>query len=95
MYAGNIVEYGSIVSIFKEPLHPYTQELIRAFPSIGSERTKLAYIPGSPPDLLNPPKGCRFNPRCKLAMEICRKESPQLLDTSNNHLISCHLVNKR
>jgi peptide/nickel transport system ATP-binding protein len=95
MYAGNIVEYGSIVSIFKEPLHPYTQELIRAFPSISSERTKLTYIPGSPPDLLNPPKGCRFNPRCRYAIEICRKEPPQLLETSSNHLVSCHLVNKR
>jgi peptide/nickel transport system ATP-binding protein len=95
MYAGNIVEYGSIISIFKEPLHPYTQELIRAFPSIRSERTGLTYIPGSPPDLLNPPKGCRFNPRCKYAIEICRKESPQLLETSSNHLASCHLVNKK
>jgi peptide/nickel transport system ATP-binding protein len=95
MYAGTMAEYGDIVSIFKEPMHPYTQDLISAFPSIYSQRVKLSYIPGSPPDLLRPPKGCRFHPRCKYAMEICRKERPLLLETKANHYVSCHLVNKQ
>jgi peptide/nickel transport system ATP-binding protein len=95
MYAGWIVEYGDIVSIFKEPLHPYTQDLIGAFPSIYSRRTRLSYIPGSPPDLLNPPSGCRFHPRCKFAMEICKKEKPALAEPSSNHYVLCHLFTKR
>jgi len=95
MYAGWIVEYGDIVSIFKEPLHPYTQDLIGAFPSIHSKRTRLSYIPGSPPDLLNPPSGCRFHPRCKYAMEICKKEKPPLIEASKDHYVLCHLLAKR
>jgi len=72
MYAGRIVEYGSAEDIFREPLHPYTQGLVKAFPSIKGERIRLTSIPGSPPDLLNPPSGCRFNPRCPYV--ICLQE---------------------
>lgn len=94
MYAGRIVEYGDIKSIYKEPLHPYTTDLIGSFPSIHAKRTKLFSIPGSPPDLLNPPEGCRFHPRCKYAMEICRKETPPMLEVKKNHFVSCHLAKK-
>jgi len=73
MYAGRIVEYGSAEDIFREPLHPYTQGLVKAFPSIKGERIRLTSIPGSPPDLLNPPSGCRFNPRCRYVMDVCKK----------------------
>lgn len=95
MYAGRIVEYGDITRIYKEPLHPYTADLIGSFPSIHAERTKLVSIPGSPPDLLNPPRGCRFHPRCKYAMEICRKEAPNMWEIKKDHFVSCHLMEKR
>jgi len=91
MYAGRGVELADTVSIFKEPLHPYTQGLLDAFPSIKSERRKLASIPGSPPNLLNPPKGCRFNPRCKYAMDICKTEPPEFKQVSQGHYVACHL----
>src|SRR6266571_314502 len=91
MYAGRIVEYGEIETIFKEPLHPYTQGLMGAFPSIKGERKKLISIPGQPPDLLHPPKGCRFNPRCPYAMDRCREEDPELKKVGPDHYVSCFL----
>ena len=73
MYAGKIVEMGDIVSLYKDPKHPYTQGLIGSFPSIKGERRELVSIPGAPPPLLNPPPGCRFHPRCPYAKDICRE----------------------
>jgi peptide/nickel transport system ATP-binding protein len=92
MYAGNVVEIGDVTKLFTKPLHPYTQGLISAFPNIREEKRKMESIPGSPPNLLNPPSGCRFNPRCKYAMEICRKEEPQLKEVSPSQFVACHLV---
>ena len=92
MYAGKIVEIGQTISIFKKPLHPYTQGLIAAFPSIKSKRMRMYAIPGNPPDLLNPPQGCRFHPRCKYAMDICLKEAPPLIEIEKGHFVACHLV---
>jgi len=95
MYAGKIAEYGDILTIFKEPLHPYTQGLLGAFPSIRAAKRRMTSIPGMPPDLLNPPSGCRFNPRCPYVMEICRKEEPQLANVGKGeHYVSCFLVEK-
>jgi len=94
MYAGNIVEIGDSVSIFKNPQHPYTVGLISSFPNIRSEKIRMTSIPGSPPDLLNPPQGCRFHPRCKYAMEICRKTHPELMVIDKNHMVTCHLYGK-
>ncbi len=92
MYAGRIVEYGDAGAIFNEPLHPYTQGLIRAFPSIKGERTRLVSIPGQPPDLLNPPPACRFNPRCPYVMDVCRKVDPTLEKVGKGeHYVACHL----
>ncbi|UCF59207.1 MAG: ABC transporter ATP-binding protein [Candidatus Bathyarchaeota archaeon] len=92
MYAGKIVEYGDVVTIFKAPLHPYTKKLISAFPSIVGTRKELASISGFPPDLLSPPQGCRFHPRCDHAKEICKTKDPPLKEeTSNNHYVACHL----
>ena len=92
MYAGQIVEYGDTRSIFEKPLHPYTQGLLGAFPSIKGERRKLISIPGQPPDLLVPPTGCRFHPRCPYVMDICKREDPKLLPVDQtNHLAHCHL----
>jgi peptide/nickel transport system ATP-binding protein len=90
MYAGKIAEYGDVVTIFKEPLHPYTQGLIGAFPAITAERTRLTSIPGAPPDLLDPPPGCRFHPRCKYAKDVCKKEEPAFSELEKHHYVSCH-----
>lgn len=96
MYAGKVVEYGDVISIFKEPLHPYTQGLIGAFPNINEkQRIKMKSIPGTPPDLLHPPTGCRFHPRCQFAMDICKKEDPELVSVGKLHSVACHLVTKK
>lgn len=92
MYAGKIVELGDVVTMFKKPLHPYTQGLILAFPNIKEEKRKMESIAGSPPNLLEPPSGCRFHPRCKYTMEICRKEDPEFKSVSEGHFVACHLV---
>jgi len=92
MYAGKVVEFSDSVGIFGEPLHPYTQGLIKAFPSIHAPKTRMTSIPGAPPDLLNPPTGCRFHPRCPYAMEICKKKEPEFFDVGKRHFVACHLV---
>ena len=92
MYAGKIVEYSNVVTIFKEPLHPYTQGLIKAFPNIDAPKTRMSSIEGSPPDLLNPPTACRFHPRCKYAMNICKEKEPEYIDIGKSHYIACHLI---
>jgi peptide/nickel transport system ATP-binding protein len=93
MYAGKIVESGSVVAIFKEPLHPYTEKLIGAFPSVVGHKKDLSAIHGFPPDLLNPPPGCRFHPRCSHATEACRTTEPKMVEADNpGHLVACHLI---
>jgi len=95
MYAGKMAEYGDIVTIFKEPLHPYTQGLIGAFPSIHAPKSRMVSIPGLPPDLLDPPPGCRFHPRCPYAMDICRNKEPPLEKIGKEErYVSCYLVTK-
>ena len=91
MYAGKIVELGDVYSMFKKPLHPYTQGLIEAFPNIKEERRKMYSIPGYPPNLLKPPPGCRFHPRCKYAMDICTQKEPPYSEISKGHYVACHL----
>ncbi len=92
MYAGHLVEYGKTSSVFAKPLHPYTQGLLGAFPSIKGPRAKLISIPGMPPDLLAPPPACRFNPRCPFVMDICRQTEPKLLPADGmDHMAKCHL----
>ena len=93
MYAGKIVEHGDIADIFKEPLHPYTQGLIGAFPSIKAAKKRISSIPGLPPDLLNPPSGCRFHPRCSYAKDLCKSEDPvEIMVSEGSHFAACHLV---
>ncbi|MGQ9459793.1 MAG: ABC transporter ATP-binding protein [Candidatus Bathyarchaeaceae archaeon] len=92
MYAGKIVEYGDVVTLFKEPLHPYTRGLMDAFPSIKAAKRNITSIPGFPPNLLNPPSGCRFHPRCPHAKEICRREEPRLIKVGGTHHVACHPV---
>ncbi len=92
MYAGHIVEYGDISAVFKEPLHPYTQGLLGAFPSIKGEKKKMISIPGQPPDLLAPPQGCPFHPRCPYKMDVCTTEFPEMKKAgSSEHYVSCYL----
>jgi peptide/nickel transport system ATP-binding protein len=94
MYAGNLVEYATIETIFSDPAHPYTKALIGAFPSIMEDRRELVSIPGVPPNLLNPPTGCRFNPRCPNRMDVCTKEKPNYLELEDGHTAACHLLSK-
>jgi len=92
MYAGKIVEQGDVVSIFKESLHPYTQGLAGAFPSIKEARRRMTSIHGTPPDLLEPPSGCRFHPRCPKAMQICKEKEPTTMRLGKeDHYVACHL----
>ena len=94
MYAGKIVELGDVMSLFKKPLHPYTQGLISAFPNLKAKKQEMISIPGSPPNLLNPPPGCRFHPRCSFAMDICKKEEPAVIEISQGHYVACHLTQR-
>jgi peptide/nickel transport system ATP-binding protein len=95
MYAGKIVEYGSSDSVYNNPLHPYTQGLIRSIPRLSGEKSELVGIPGEPPDLINPPPGCRFHPRCPFAMDVCRREEPPLVEVEKGHYVACWLYAKR
>jgi peptide/nickel transport system ATP-binding protein len=94
MYAGNIVEIGATNDIFAEPLHPYTQGLINSIPSVTGTAERLEVITGSVPNLLHPPAGCRFHPRCPFAMPICSVEKPKLEGIQENHHVACHLYGK-
>ena len=91
MYAGKIMEKADIVSLYKHPLHPYTQALINSYPSIRGEKKNLVSIPGSPPRLVSPPKGCRFHPRCSYAIDRCREEAPEIREV-DGHSVACHIV---
>ena len=90
MYAGKIVELADTVTLFKRPEHPYTQGLLTNYPSIKEEKRRFAPIAGSPPDLLSPPSGCRFHPRCPRAKESCQSEEPELIEVERGHYVSCH-----
>lgn len=92
MYAGNIVEIGSVRDVIKHPKHPYTQKLIAAFPNIYGEKKLIESIPGSPPNLLHPPKGCRFHERCSYAVEECKTDVPKAVTFENEHYAACHLL---
>jgi peptide/nickel transport system ATP-binding protein len=91
MYAGRVVEYASSVDLYSSTQHPYSQGLLKSIPNIELTDQKLEAIEGSPPDLLNPPKGCRFWPRCSFVMPECRIEEPPLFGTKKNHLVRCYL----
>ena len=91
MYGGQIMEEGSVDEIFYDPMHPYTKGLLRSVPSLSNTKERLVPIPGSPPDLLNPPKGCPFCYRCKHAMELCVDEAPQFIETETGHRCACWL----
>ena len=91
MYAGRLIEEGRTADIFRAPLHPYTRHLIASLPRIG-QAAMAAPLPGAPPNLADPPAGCRFHPRCPLAMEICSRQVPALLDVQPGHRVACFAV---
>lgn len=89
MYAGKMVEFADTVTIFKRPAHPYTHALMSSFPSLRGEKRELQTIVGEPPDLLNPPSGCRFHPRCPYATPNCEQEAPPWEELEPGHFIAC------
>ncbi len=91
MYAGRIAEEAPTETIFNAPLHPYTQHLINSLPVIGEKSTK-ASLKGSPPNLADPPSGCRFHPRCPHVKDVCRTKVPDLVIVKERHRVACHLV---
>lgn len=91
MYAGQIVELAPARDLFEKPLHPYTQGLMQSFPSLTGEKRRLTGIAGSPPDLVTPPSGCRFHPRCPKRFEMCDRVMPALAEVTPGHFVACHL----
>jgi oligopeptide/dipeptide ABC transporter ATP-binding protein len=93
MYAAEVVEHASVDSIFKRPHMPYTWGLLGSLPRLDADMDRLVQIKGQPPSLLNPPRGCRFHPRCPYVMDICKEEDPPLRPISDDpdHLQACHL----
>ena len=98
MYAGRIVESGPVGVFRSQPSekhllgHPYAQHLLQSFPRLEGPRTISRALEGSPPSLFSPPPGCRFHPRCPVAMAVCRVDQPKLLPMgSDEHVAACHL----
>jgi peptide/nickel transport system ATP-binding protein len=89
MYAGRIVEQGRVADVFRNPQHPYTRELLRS--TISLSTTGLEFIPGSPPDLVDPPDGCRFHPRCPDAMQVCASKNPVTVPRAGGGSVECWL----
>jgi oligopeptide transport system ATP-binding protein len=95
MYAGHIVEKGMVDDIFYQPKHPYTVGLLESMPRIDAEQyERLIPISGTPVDMLNPPAGCPFGPRCVHCMKICLRKTPPLFEASNGHYSACWLLAK-
>ena len=91
MYAGRVAEEGPVSRVFTAPRHPYTQKLLSSFPNIRTDRRTLDVIPGQPPDLRDPPPGCRFAPRCPFVMDVCREVVPPEIRFADGVRVACHL----
>jgi peptide/nickel transport system ATP-binding protein len=94
MYAGRLVEEGPTAELFHNPLHPYTAHLIASLPRIGDLKPKAA-LPGAPPSLADPPSGCRFHPRCPLAMDICKQSHPAMTTVAPRRRVACFAVDPK
>src|SRR5918999_1403908 len=95
MYAGKLVELGGTAEVFRSPIHPYTAALMSLFPSIKGEKLPLATLPGELPNLIDPPTGCRFHPRCPYATDICRREEPPIVGSSEHWAACWNPLDKR
>ena len=89
MYAGEVVERGTTADIFRNATHPYTRQLIKSFPNIHEKREMVSSIKGDPPNLLNPPPGCAFCPRCDDKVASCEAEHPGLVEVEPGHFVRC------
>lgn len=94
LYAGRVCETADTKTIFYNHLHPYTNSLLKAVPSLALRKEKLAVIPGTIPNLIEPPSGCRFHPRCEYAKAICSEEIPPLEEVEPDHYVACHRANE-
>ena len=92
MYAGKIVEYSDAVTVFKNPMHPYTYALLYAVPRLDIRQDKLETIPGEVPSLIDPDESCRFHPRCRYAKEMCRRNAPPDKEVEAGHVVQCHFA---
>jgi oligopeptide/dipeptide ABC transporter ATP-binding protein len=91
MYAGKLVEVGDTKSMFENALHPYTEALLHSVPNLKKRKQNIMSIPGNPPDLVDPPKGCLFSPRCPHAFERCLVKHPPLVSLGNGRQVACYL----
>mgnify|MGYP001026406679 FL=1 len=89
MYAGNIVEFASTESLYKKPIHPYSRGLLSSIPTLEESPERLHSIAGDVPDLINPPSGCKFHPRCQYARDVCKRKTPVLKSVQKGHYVSC------
>lgn len=89
MYAGKMVEFADTHTIFKSPVHPYTYALMSTFPSVKGDKRELVELPGEPPNLIEPPLGCRFHPRCPRATAVCQEQEPVFTEVTNEHFCAC------
>jgi len=89
MYAGRLAELGDTAEVFDHTLHPYTRALLSSVPSLRGPKIRLSHLPGEPPDLLHPPSGCRFHPRCPRALSICPTQDPEWKDFGGGHFAAC------
>jgi oligopeptide/dipeptide ABC transporter ATP-binding protein len=90
LYAGQVCESGTVEQVFEKPKHPYTQALLTSVPNLALRKEKLSVIPGNVPNLIEPPSGCRFNPRCSYAQQICIDKVPELEPIGEGRLVHCH-----
>jgi peptide/nickel transport system ATP-binding protein len=95
MYAGRLVEEAPTAALFRQPLHPYTRHLVGSLPRIGAAPRVTADLAGRPPNLADPPSGCRFHPRCPLAMPVCSEQAPAMRIVSDGHRVACFAVGER
>ena len=94
MYTGRIMELSPTKDLFEEPLHPYAQALLRSVPDVTHPEKDLSWIPGAPPDLVDPIPGCMYNPRCPHAMDVCKERVPPLVEIKDGRLVACHLFSE-
>ncbi|MEJ2707190.1 MAG: ABC transporter ATP-binding protein [Anaerolineales bacterium] len=95
MYGGKVAEYAPSDTIYNTAKHPYTRRLLKAFPDINNLDAELVSIPGVPPRLDDLPEGCRFNPRCHLCKDYCKREQPRLVELEKHHYIACHMYSRK